>query len=70
MGEFSVFHWLVVFALLAIPVPFARILTRTGHSPLWCLLYFLPLVNLIALWILAFKSWPIDNKIRSAPALE
>ena len=62
MGAFSIFHWLIVFALVAIPVPFARLLQRTGHSAVWCLLYFVPLVNVFALWIFAFESWPIDKK--------
>jgi hypothetical protein len=62
MGEFSVFHWLVVFALLANTVPVGMVLKRTGHSPGWCVLIFVPLVNLIMLWVFAFKRWPIDVK--------
>ncbi len=38
--------------------PAGRILSRIGFSPLWSILMFVPLVNLIALWILAFTEWP------------
>jgi len=29
-----------------------------GFSPLWAIVMFIPLVNLVALWILAFTEWP------------
>ena len=61
MGEFSVFHWLIVFFLLANLVPVARILSRTGHNAGWCVLLFFPVINLIMLWFFAFKQWPIDK---------
>jgi hypothetical protein len=35
-----------------------RILNRIGFSPLWAILMFIPLLNLIGLWILAFSEWP------------
>jgi hypothetical protein len=62
MGEYSVSHWLVVLLILSAVVPVAKVLRRTGHNPAWALLYFFPLVNFIALWVFAFKSWPSDRK--------
>jgi len=62
MVGFSIFHWIIVFALVAVPIPFAKILSRTGHNPAWCLLSLVPFANLIALWVFAFKPWPRDNK--------
>lgn len=38
--------------------PVGRILNRIGFSPLWTIAIFIPLVNLIVLWILAFTEWP------------
>jgi uncharacterized protein DUF5677 len=38
--------------------PLWRIVKRTGHRPWWCLLVFVPVVNMIGLWILAFRKWP------------
>jgi hypothetical protein len=48
----------VVFVLL---VPIARLLRRTGHHAIWCLLALLPGLNFIAFWIFAFKPWPTDR---------
>ncbi len=52
-------HWLWFVVLIAVVIyPAGRILRRIGFSPLWSILIFVPLVNLIALWILAFADWP------------
>lgn len=62
MGSFNIFHWLVLFIIwFAFLWPMARILTRTGHSGLWVLLAFLPLINCVALWVFAYKKWPSEN---------
>ena len=42
--------------------PQLRILHRTGLSRWWFLLAFIPIVNLIAIWVLAYVRWPIDDK--------
>lgn len=39
-------------------VPVIQILRRTGHSAVWCVFAFIPVLNVIALWIFAFKKWP------------
>jgi len=52
---------LVYIAIFAVPV--AQLLYRTGHSRLWVLLAFVPLVNIIFLWIWAFKRWPVDPQV-------
>ena len=52
-------HWLmfvIIVALVAYPV--GRILKRMGFSPLWAILAFLPLLNLLGLWIVALSDWP------------
>jgi hypothetical protein len=46
---------------VALFVPFVKLLSRTGHNPAWSLFTFIPGLNLIAFWILAFKQWPTDN---------
>ena len=55
-------HW-IFFALMValILYPVGRILNRLGLSPFWSLLIFIPLVNLISLWVLAFSDWPVDK---------
>ena len=47
-----------------------NILAKAGFSRWWFLILLVPLVNIIAIWIFAFKKWPnIDNSDRaSVPA--
>lgn len=47
-----------------------NILAKAGFSRWWFLILLVPLVNIIAIWIFAFKKWPkIDESDRpSVPA--
>jgi uncharacterized membrane protein YhaH (DUF805 family) len=47
--------------LLVLLVPIVKLLRRTGHHAIWCLLAILPGLNFIAFWIFAFKPWPTDK---------
>ena len=59
MGTFSIVHWIIVAAFMAVfIIPTAKILRRTGHSGWWSLLYLVPLLNIIALWVFASVKWP------------
>jgi hypothetical protein len=59
MVGFGPAHWLFFAAMVAIVLyPIGRILGRIGLSPFWSVLAFIPLVNLVALWVLAFADWP------------
>ena len=59
---YMVFLCLFVLCWLAIVlVPFGKLLKRTGHRAAWCLVFIIPFVNLIALWIFAFKHWPTNT---------
>jgi hypothetical protein len=51
--------WLL--AVLIGVVPFWRICSRVGHSPWLSLLIFVPLINLIFIYWLAFAEWPADK---------
>ncbi len=35
-----------------------RTLRNAGRSGWWCLLMFIPLVNVVAIWAFAFVRWP------------
>lgn len=37
-----------------------KILAKTGRSPLWSLCMLVPYVQIIALWLFAYKAWPND----------
>jgi hypothetical protein len=59
MAGFGFGHWVIFAVMMAVVLnPIGRILDRIGLSPFWCVLVLIPLVNLIALWALAFADWP------------
>lgn len=63
MAGFGIVNLIVVIVLLIVVlVPVIKILHRTGHSGWWVLLWFVPIVNLIALWIFAYGRWPAVEK--------
>lgn len=41
-----------------IVLPFYKLWQRTGHNPWISLLMLIPLVNIVMLYVLAFKDWP------------
>jgi hypothetical protein len=53
-------HMLVLGLVLI--VPFWQLFSKAGYSGWWSLLMIVPLVNLIALYVLAFSSWPSLKK--------
>ena len=58
-GGFGAFDALFIVVLLVlVVVPYWKLWQRTGHSGAWGLLMVVPLVNIISLWVLAFKRWP------------
>jgi hypothetical protein len=60
MYAFGPIHMLVLGLVLIIP--FWQLFSKAGHSGWWSLLMLVPLVNLIALFVLAFSSWPALKK--------
>lgn len=55
MGGLSIWHWLI---LIIGMTPMFMIVAKAGFSPLWTLLMFVPIVNIVALWVFAFIRWP------------
>jgi Na+/melibiose symporter-like transporter len=59
LGSFSIFHWLIVIVILAFYfIPIIKILQKAGYSGWWCLIVFVPLVNIIMFYVFAFANWP------------
>ena len=56
MYVFGPVHMLLLGALLIIP--FWQLFSKAGYSRWWSFLMIVPLVNVIALYVLAFSSWP------------
>ena len=65
MGSLSIWHWLfVIFFVVILGFPIARILTRMGYSKWWTIVYFLPFANIVGTWILAYSRWPAVDRTR------
>ena len=56
MYVFGPVHMLLLGALLIIP--FWQLFSKAGYSGWWSLLMIVPVVNVIALYVLAFSNWP------------
>jgi hypothetical protein len=62
MGSLSIWHWLIVlFILSTYIVPTWRIVSKAGYSGAWSLLSFIPVLNVIMLWVFAFSRWPQEK---------
>jgi hypothetical protein len=57
MPMISVAVFLLVI-LVFFMVPLIRIVTKAGFSGWWVLLYLVPLLNIVMLWVFAFSRWP------------
>lgn len=64
MGSFSVWHWLIVifFWIIVFGWPLVKVIRKAGFSGWWVVLAFLPIINIIALWVFAFVSWPNQSR--------
>ena len=52
-------HWIIgLIILLVYLLPIIKILHKAGYSGWWCILLFIPLVNIIFLWVFAYADWP------------
>lgn len=61
-ADFGILQILIILIVVAVQiVPFWKIFPRAGWSPWLSLLMVVPLLNLVMLYILAFKAWPNDN---------
>lgn len=65
MPSFGIWHLaafvafiLIVLAFVAV---FGRILSRAGYSRWWLLTMFVPLLNLIMVWVFAYADWPVSK---------
>jgi hypothetical protein len=62
VGSFYYYPAFAVGSFFLVLIPIINLLRRTGHSPFWCFLAIVPVINVIAWWYFAFKSWPTDRK--------
>ncbi len=63
MGLFGPFHFIILLFIVAAFVwPVALILKTAGYSGWWRLLWFVPIGNIVGLWIFATSTWPIQRQ--------
>jgi len=62
----SVGQWIsiAVFCVASL-VPAARVLRRAGLSLWWSIFLVIPLINVVALWALAYSRWPAADPPRA-----
>jgi len=51
------FFFLVLFAVIYL-IPISKILRRAGWNGWFSLLWAVPIVNIVMLWVFAFGDWP------------
>jgi formate/nitrite transporter FocA (FNT family) len=55
-------HIVLLFDVVSIMIPLGQLLRRIGFSRWWILLSFVPIINIVGLWIIAYANWPRDNQ--------
>jgi hypothetical protein len=62
MAVFSSTHLLILAIIwIAWMVPLANIFGRIGYSKAWCLVAIIPPLGMVALWVIAFGRWRIED---------
>lgn len=63
MAYFSILHWLLMlFSIGIILIPCWRIVQKAGFSGVYSLLLFVPVANIIAVWIFSLVEWPVQKR--------
>ena len=64
-AELIILLFIAGIAVVAL-VPWFFIYKKTGYHPAMGCLMFIPLVNIIMLFVLAFSQWPIERELENA----
>jgi hypothetical protein len=51
----------LIVSIVIFVVPTWKIVEKAGYAGAWSLLSLVPLVNLVALWIFAYSTWPKEK---------
>lgn len=66
MAAMTPIAWLIILAVFALAFwPYAEIFRRSGRSPWLVLLLFVPFVNVVAYFWMAFGRWPVLEQLRA-----
>ena len=67
LAELIIIAIVFTFAVLTL-IPWFFIYRKAGYHPAMGCLMFLPLVNVVMLFVLAFSDWPIETELRNLRA--
>jgi hypothetical protein len=58
---------IIVILFVAVPLVIAwiKIFSRVGWAPWLGVLMFIPLVNIVLMFVLGFKEWPIEKRLKA-----
>ncbi|MBX9348766.1 hypothetical protein K5M36_16890 [Chromobacterium vaccinii] len=63
MSSFSIWHWLMFLVMLVIfQVPAWMIVRKAGFPGVLSIVMWVPVLNLLALWVFAMVPWPIARR--------
>ncbi|CFQ88074.1 MULTISPECIES: hypothetical protein [Yersinia] len=63
MGGVSITEILaIIVVFFSFIFPMGKVFSKAGFHPAMCLLLLIPVVNIIALYYLAYAKWPNTNK--------
>ncbi|OZI57884.1 hypothetical protein [Bordetella genomosp. 1] len=63
MRNDATWYWVVLLIYcLVFVLPIALIVRKSGRSAWWVLTLFIPLANILFLWLFALTSWPALEK--------
>jgi len=54
----SIWQLLIIISIVLSVWIYGRILNKAGYSRWWVIVVFVPLVNIIMMWVFAFAKWP------------
>ncbi len=59
----SIWQLIILLGIIAIPILiYSPILNKAGFSRWWSLCIFIPVVNLLMVWVFAFIEWPVEKE--------
>ena len=65
MGGISIWQIIIILIMLGLSVAWtlllARIVGKAGFNKWWSVISLVPLLNIIFVWVFAFKKWPVQG---------
>jgi uncharacterized membrane protein YhaH (DUF805 family) len=59
----SIWQIVIILGIIAIPfILFVPILRKAGFSVWWSLCFFIPVIDIILVWVFAFIEWPVQKE--------